>query len=90
MAFVLADFKPGDATGNGPTIHTYTTTDLTTEVDTAGYFNNASELIAAGDLIYVYGDTDGTAFYTLFPVVSSASGVVDVSNGTALATTDSR
>lgn len=88
MAFVLTDFKTGDSTGNGPTIHTYTTVDLSADIDTAGYFNNASNLVAAGDLIYVYGDTDGTAFYTLFPVLSNAAGVVDVSDGTALSTTD--
>lgn len=88
MAFVLSDFKTGDSSGNGPTIHTYTTTDLTTEVRASGYFNNISQILEVGDLIYCYGDTDGTAFYTLYPVVSNASGVVDVSDGTALSTTD--
>lgn len=90
MAFVLTDFKTGDSTGNGPAIHTYTTIDLSTVVDAAGYFNDVSGIVAVGDLIYVYGDTDGTPFYTFFPVLSNASGVVDVSDGTALAATDTR
>lgn len=90
MAFVLSDFKTGDSSGNGPTIHTYTTIDAGTVVDAAGYFNNISEILAVGDLIYVYGDTDGTPFYNLYPVVSNASGVVDISDGTAISATDSR
>jgi hypothetical protein len=74
--------------GNAPQMWSYSTTDLATEVRASGYFNTVSSIVKKGDLIYCHGDTDGTAFYTLYPVVSNASGVVDVSDGTALSTTD--
>jgi hypothetical protein len=88
MALVLTDFKHGDTTGTAPAIHLYTTVDTQADVNTAGYFNNLSATLRVGDLIYGAVDTDGTAAYILFPVLSNASGVVDVADGTVLAVTD--
>ncbi len=88
MALVLTDFKHGDTTGNAPGIHAYTTVDTQADVNTSGYFNNLSATLSVGDLIYAAVDTDGTAGYVLFPVLSNASGVVDVADGTVLAVTD--
>jgi hypothetical protein len=45
--------------------------------------------LKVGDLIYIHGDTGGTATFSLHPVVSNASGVVDIGDGTAISATDS-
>ena len=72
-----------------PQMWTYTTTDAKTVVDGAGYFNSVSDDVTVGDLIYSYASTGGTATATLHIVLSNASGVVDVSDGTAIAVSDS-
>lgn len=88
MAFVLTDFKPGDTTGNAPAIHCYTTPDTQADINTAGYFNNVSKIVKVGDLIYVWAVNAGTQVAILTQVLSNASGVVDVADGTVLAATD--
>lgn len=75
--------------GFGPQIWSYTTTDAKTVVDGAGYFNSVSDDVTVGDLIYSYASTGGTATATLHVVLSNASGVVDCSDGTAIAVSDS-
>jgi len=65
------------------------TTDAKTDVDGAGYFNAVSDDVTVGDVIYSYASTGGTATATLHIVLSNASGVVDVSDGTVIAVTDS-
>ena len=64
----------------------YTTADAIATVNTAGYFNNASNMLAVRDVIIV-ADTN-TPTTSLVSVLSNASGVVDVSDGTAIAETD--
>ena len=64
----------------------YTTTDAIATVNTSGYFNDASDLLKVGDLMYVYDSNTPTA--SLVIVLSNASGVVDVSDGTSIAVTD--
>lgn len=64
----------------------YTTTDAIATVNTSGYFNNASNMLAVRDVIIV-ADTS-TPTTNLVSVLSNASGVVDVSDGTAIAETD--
>jgi hypothetical protein len=65
----------------------YTTADAIATVNTAGYFNDASNMLAVRDVIIV-ADT-ATPTTNLVSVLSNASGVVDVSDGTAIAETDS-
>lgn len=65
----------------------YTTTDAIATINTSGYFNNASNMLAVRDVIIV-ADTS-TPTTNLVSVLSNASGVVDVSDGTAIAETDS-
>ena len=74
--------------GNAPVIYTYQTADTIATVNTEGYFNDLSDTLAVGDLIYVVSSTGGTRVSTLTQVLSNASGVVDVANGTTLAATD--
>ena len=75
--------------GNAPQMWSYKSTDAKTAIDAAGYFNSASDLLKEGDLIYIHGSTAGTATFSLHPVVSNASGVVDIGDGTAISATDS-
>jgi|TARA_R100001163_G_scaffold65690_1_gene64029 hypothetical protein len=92
MAYAEAGLQPiggQSKAGNAPQIWSYTSTDAKTDIDASGYFNSASDLLKVGDLIYVHASTGGTRTYSLHPVVSNASGVVDVGDGTAVSATDS-
>jgi hypothetical protein len=64
----------------------YTTTDAIATVNTSGYFNSASNMLAVRDVVIV-ADTS-TPTTNLVSILSNASGVVDVSDGTAIAETD--
>ena len=74
--------------GNAPSIYAYKTTDAIADVNTAGYFNSLADTLEVGDLIYCVTSTGTTAVATLVYVLSNASGVVDVNDGTTLANTD--
>lgn len=74
--------------GNAPGIYAYKTTDAIADVNTSGYFNSLSSMLEVGDLIYCVTSTGSTAVATLIYVLSNASGVVDVNDGTTLANTD--
>ena len=75
--------------GNAPQIWSYTTTDAHTVVRVAAYFNDVSDEVAVGDLIYSWASTGGTATASWHVVVSNASGVVDVGDAVSIAVTDS-
>lgn len=72
----------------------YLTQDALTTVDTAGYFNNASDLLKPSDKIDVVVAADENATpivvsdYGAVIVLTNAAGVVDVSNETAFTLTD--
>jgi hypothetical protein len=91
MAFSSTGFSTVAASkaGNAPAIYAYKTTDAIADVNTAGYFNSLSTMLNVGDLIYCVTSTGTTAVATLVYVLSNASGVVDVTDGTTLANTDS-
>ena len=55
-------------------------------VNTSGYFNSASDLLKVGDLMYIRDSATPTA--SLVIVLSNASSVVDVSDGTAISVAD--
>ncbi len=74
--------------GNAPSIYAYKTTDTIATVNTEGYFNSLADTLEVGDLIYCVTSTGSTAVATLVYVLSNASGVVDVNDGTTLANTD--
>lgn len=75
--------------GNAPAVYAYKTTDAIADVNTSGYFNSLSSILSVGGLIYCVTSTGSTAVATLVYVLSNASGVVDVNDGTTLANTDS-
>jgi hypothetical protein len=92
MAYNVAGLQPiggQSKAGSAPQIWSYTSEDAITAIDAAGYFNDASDVLKVGDLMYIYASTAGTATFSLTPVVSNASGVVDIGDGTTISATDS-
>ncbi|MCG8343529.1 MAG: hypothetical protein MI685_00010 [Chlorobiales bacterium] len=98
MAFVLKNLNPigGQSKQNGstsdegaPAMWSYITDDTQAVVNTSGYFDEASNLLGVYDRISATVDVDGTPAVYDFIVLSNASGVVDVSDGVAIALTDS-
>tara|TARA_R110002020_G_scaffold322862_1_gene538596 strand:+ start:304 stop:567 length:264 start_codon:yes stop_codon:yes gene_type:complete len=65
----------------------YTTTDAIAAVNSAGYFNDAANMLAIRDVIIV-ADTN-TPTTSFVSVLSNTGTVVDVSDGTAIVETDS-
>ena len=65
MAFDRSNLALADAGQNSglPRRWSYTSTDTDTVISTAAYFNDASDLLAVGDVITVNADTDGTPLY---------------------------
>jgi hypothetical protein len=91
MAYSATNLQPigGQAkAGNAPQMWSYTApgTDTLADINTEGYFNDASGVLKVGDLVYVWDSSVPTA--SLLVVLSNASGVVDLSDGTAIAVTD--
>jgi hypothetical protein len=72
--------------GTAPQMWSYTSADAIAAVNTSGYFNSAADLLKVGDLMYVRDSATPTA--SLVIVLSNASGVVDVSDGTAISVAD--
>jgi hypothetical protein len=91
MAYSATGFSTVGASkaGNSPAIYAYKTTDAIADVNTSGYFNTLANVLSVGDLIYCVTSTGSTAVATLVYVVSNSGGVVDVTDGTTLANTDS-
>ena len=76
------------AYANGFTLWHYTTTDLAAAVDTAGYFDDAADMLRVGDMVMANVDTDGTPAAGIFLVNANASGTVDVADLTQVGGTD--
>ena len=87
MAFALSGLRQVGPGGAGPRIWMYSTEDAIADVNTAGYFNNASDLLAVRDVVFVCDTSTPTT--NIVSVLSNAAGVVDISDGTAIAETDS-
>lgn len=104
MTFALANFAPvgntsrpmtgiGTATLRGaPSVWAYVTADAVNTVTAAGYFNEVAQMLNAGDFIMatcVAGSGGTPAPVILFVnAVDKTAGTVDVSDGTAVSTTD--
>jgi|TARA_B100001093_G_scaffold361629_1_gene346366 hypothetical protein len=75
------------AGASGVQLFIYQTADAIATVNTAGYFNDAAGMLNIRDLIIVMDtNTPTTSFVS---VLSNTGSVVDVSDGTAVAETDS-
>jgi len=88
MAFSSAGWNVIGAAkkGNAPSMYTYTSVDAIATVNTEGYFNDLSDTLAVGDVIFVHDSNTPTM--SIVVVLSNTSGVVDVSDGTAVAVAD--
>lgn len=75
--------------GVSPSIYAYGTPDTLADVNTTGYFNALSTFLRVGDYIFCNTSTGGTLVASIVYVASNANGVVDVTDGTVLANTDS-
>ena len=87
MAFARSGWGPlggQSKAGTPPALYVYTSTDAHTAIDAAGYFNDLSDTVRVGDMIIVHGATGGTRTVTMHVVVSNASGVVDIGDGTVI------
>ena len=73
----------GDTNGN---LWMYTAADAIAAVNTAGYFNDAANMLAVRDVIIVVDSNTPTT--NLVNVLSNTGTVVDVSDGTAIVETD--
>ena len=58
----------------------YKTNDAAAVVDSAGYFNGASNYLQVGDFILAHVDADGTPGFGIFVVNANSAGVVDVAD----------
>ena len=87
MAFQSKDLSVL-AYANGFTLWHYTSADLATDIDTAGYFNDASDMVRVGDMVMANADTDGTPNSGIFLVNANASGIVDVADMTGVGASD--
>jgi hypothetical protein len=89
MAYAQSGLQPiggQSKAGNAPQMWSYKSADAIADVNTEGYFNDASDVLKVGDLIYVFDSNTPTA--NLVVVLSNASGVVDVSDGQAITVAD--
>jgi len=77
----------GGKAGSAPQVWTYTSADAIATVNTAGYFNNASTLLNVRDIMFIVDSNTPTLH--IVSVLSNSSAVVDISDGTAVAETDS-
>lgn len=87
MAFQSKDMSVL-AYANGFTLWHYTTVDIATDVDTAGYFNTAADMLRIGDMVFANVDTAGAPGAGIFLVNANAAGVVDVADITSIGATD--
>ena len=77
------------AYANGFTLWHYRTGDLAADVDNAGYFSAASDMLRVGDFIFVNAGLGSAPVHGVVVVVSNNDGSVDVANISAFATVNS-
>ncbi len=68
------------AYANGFTLWHYVTTDKAVDVDTAGYFNAAADMLRVGDMIIGNVDTAAAPQAGIFVVRSNTGSAVNVSD----------
>jgi len=85
MAFSAANLTRVGGDSNG-SLWMYTSADPIADVNTAGYFNNAANMLAVRDLIIVRDTNVPTTNFCT--VLSNTGSIVDVSDGTPVVETD--
>ncbi len=87
MAFQSKDLSVL-AYANGFTLWHYTSADTAADMDTAGYFNDAADMVRVGDMVMANADTDGTPSSGIYLVNANSSGVVDLVDMTQVGSAD--
>lgn len=86
-------FTPASLTrlagASGVSLWHYSTADTIADVNTAGYFNSAANMLALNDVIIAVTETGGTPVVSHTYVNANSGTVVDVVNGVAITNTDS-
>ena len=77
------------AGGSGVSLWHYTTADTIATVNTAGYFNNAANMVKLNDVIIAVTSTGGTPVVSHTYVNANNGSTVDVVDGVAITNTDS-
>lgn len=77
------------AGASGVSLWHYTTTDTIADVNTAGYFNSAANMMNINDVIIAVTSSGGTPVVSHTYVNSNTGTVVDVVDGVAITATDS-
>lgn len=92
MAFSLAGFNPiggQSKAGNAPQIWTYTSTDAQSVIRASGYFNTVSAQLKVNDIIFCISASGGTpVLSTAYVNANSSAGVVDITDGVTITSTD--
>ena len=86
MAYALSGLQQLGPGGKAPRMWVYSTTDAIATVNSSGYFNDATDLLQVRDIIWVCDTSTPTT--NIVSVLSNASDVVDISDGTAISETD--
>jgi hypothetical protein len=88
MAFAAANLTRL-AGASGVSLWHYTTTDTIATVNTAGYFNDAANMLGLNDVIIAVTSTGGTPVVSHTYVNANNGSTVDVVDGVAITNTDS-
>ena len=87
MAFARSGLaRVSGANSDAGSMWMYSSADAIADVNTSGYFNNASLELKVRDIIFVTDTNVPTAFICIF--LTNAAGVVDISDGTVIVETD--
>lgn len=76
------------AYANGFTLWHYTTIDPAIDVDTSGYFNDATDMVRVGDMVLANTDTDGAPASGIYLINANSAGVVDAADMTTVGAAD--
>jgi N-acetylmuramic acid 6-phosphate (MurNAc-6-P) etherase len=86
-------FTPASLTrlagASGVSLWHYSTADAIADVNTAGYFNSAANMLGVNDVIIAVTSTGGTPVVSHTYVNANSGTVVDVVDGVAITNTDS-
>lgn len=84
MAFLLKDLGQIATAPNGMSLWSYRTSDVATDIDTAGYFNAARALLKVGDVIFTMTSTGGATAFGINIVRQVDTTNVDIGNAVGL------
>ncbi len=74
--------------GSGQALWYYSSADSIADANTAGYFNDAANILNLNDIIITITSTGGTPVLTHAYVNANNGSVVDITNGVVITNTD--